>query len=235
MTDLEIAEAKKNFEAKLLELREIVSKRIDEVLKDGEFKLNIKTLTGIHEKLFHDIYLNNGHFRDFNLRIEEEILYGETIQYADFHTIPAFLQFDIRDELKKDYKSMNKDEIVSNIASFAANLWKTHPFNDGNTRTVCIFIEKYLMSMGLNVDNNVFKENGLYYRDALVKACYKNEKFGIEEDLEPLIKIYKKAIFDRSIELDDKDLDIPGLLLNLEIKRRKKSKTMSSPWIKKQK
>lgn len=33
------------------------------------------------------------------------------------------------------------------------------PFREGNTRTTALFIEKYLIFLGIKVDNTMFKEN----------------------------------------------------------------------------
>ena len=34
---------------------------------------------------------------------------------------------------------------------------KKYPFREGNTRTTALFIEKYLESLGYDVDNSMFK------------------------------------------------------------------------------
>ena len=37
-----------------------------------------------------------------------------------------------------------------------------------------LFIEKYLLSLGYDVDNTIFKEKSVYYRNALVRSNYFN-------------------------------------------------------------
>lgn len=209
---------------RLIELRKIISERmINELNNLDDFKLNNYSLTGIHERLFKGIYFNNGGFRKFNISREEPLLHNLSVDYADYHTIPINMQFIYNDELKKDYHKMNQEEVVTNIASLAAKIWRVHPFNDGNTRTTCIFVEKYLSSLGFTYNNEVFKDNAEYYRNALVKANYKNYEYGITGDLTPLINIYKKAIFNNDLELDDNDLLLPDLYIRLmqNMKKRK--------------
>lgn len=207
---------------RIIELRMIISNRMIELLNTEGFELSIRELTGIHEYLFRDIYFNNGGFRKFNISREEDILYDDSLDYPDFHVIPISLRFAINDELKVDYSKLSEEEKIKNIAAFSAKIWHVHPFNDGNTRTTSIFIQKYLKKLGYTVDNDIFKENALYYRTALVKANYQNVNYDIKPDLNPLIKFYQKVLLDNTIELDFNDLYIDGLYLKKEASKKKK-------------
>ena len=55
-----------------------------------------------------------------------------------------------------------------------------HPFGEGNTRTTAVFMIKYLHTLGFDVNNNLFAENSWYFRNALVRANYKNVPQGID-------------------------------------------------------
>ena len=59
-------------------------------------------------------------------------------------------------------KEIAKDSL-NNITKFSSNIWQVHPFQEGNTRTTAIFIQKYLISMGFKVNNELFKDNS--YKD----------------------------------------------------------------------
>lgn len=50
-------------------------------------------------------------------------------------------------------------------------------FEEGNTRTIAVFTELYLRSLGIAVDNTPFAENAEYFRDALVLANTNNPNF----------------------------------------------------------
>lgn len=208
----------------LIKYRPIVRNNMDELLKNDEFDLSIRYLTTIHEYLFKNILFNNGHFRHFNIFKEEEILKLNTIDYPDYHTIPTYLRFAINDQLKLDYSKMNMDEVIMNIAKFISELWVIHPFSDGNTRTTGLFVEKYLKSMGYNVNHDIFKENAIYFREALVRANYENEDLGIKPNYDALINFYNKVLVDSRIELDRNYLYIPELFEEKKKKEKKKRK-----------
>ena len=61
------------------------------------------------------------------------------------------------------------------------------PFREGNTRTTGIFTIKYLRMLGFNVNNELFANHSWYFRNALVRANYRNVTKGI--DLEPIFLI----------------------------------------------
>ena len=86
---------------------------------------------------------------------------------------------------------MTDSEKIDRIVKFTSNIWKVHPFGEGNTRTTAIFIQKYLISKGFNVNKDLFKDNSKFFRNALVKANYSNISKGIEED-----KTYLKMFFE---------------------------------------
>ena len=48
--------------------------------------------------------------------------------------------------------------------------------------TTAIFTQEYLISMGFKVNNEIFKDNALYFRNALVRANYTNYSKGIKAD-----------------------------------------------------
>ena len=71
--------------------------------------------------------------------------------------------------------------MVKHLKKFVSGIWQIHPFGEGNTRTVTVFMIKYLRSLGFEVDNSPFKENARYFRDALVldnaKLLKKNPEY----------------------------------------------------------
>ena len=105
--------------------------------------------------------------------------------------IEETLRYDFKEEENQKYTTMTDDEKINRLCVFVSNIWQVHPFGEGNTRTTAIFIQKYLISKGFNVNNDLFKDNSLYFRNALVKANYSNIAKGIEED-----KTYLKMFFE---------------------------------------
>ena len=86
---------------------------------------------------------------------------------------------------------MNIVEVINNITKFSSSIWQVHPFREGNTRTTALFIEKYLISLGYNVDNSLFKDKSVYFRNALVRSNYFNNYLNLKEDKTFLVKFYE--------------------------------------------
>ncbi len=94
---------------------------------------------------------------------------------------------------------MNMADVINNITNFSSNIWQIHPFREGNTRTTALFIEKYLISLGYDVDNTMFKEKSVYYRNALVRSNYFNDYLNIKQNNIFLIKFYENLSLGKKI------------------------------------
>ena len=141
----------------------------------------------------------------------EIILNKDSVAYGDSKALKESLEYDISQELEKDYKEMNMVEVINNITNFSSNIWQVHPFREGNTRTTALFIQKYLISLGYNVDNTLFKDKSIYYRNALVRSNYFNNELGIKEDNSYLIKFYENLLLGKNNNLRSEDLIVKEL------------------------
>ena len=92
------------------------------------------------------------------------------------------------------YKGLSKDAKIRHIVRFVSNLWQIHPFGEGNTRTVAVFTIQYLRSMGYKVNNDMFAFHSWYFRNALVRANYKNMNLGIDYD-SSFLEFFSKTCF----------------------------------------
>ena len=117
----------------------------------------------------------------------------------------------ISKEKDKNYKEMNIVEVINNITKFSSSIWQVHPFREGNTRTTALFIEKYLISLGNNVDNTLFKDKSVYFRNALVRSNYFNNCLKINEDSSYLIKFYENLLLGKNNNLHSEDLIVKEL------------------------
>lgn len=117
-------------------------------------------------------------------------------------------------EKDKNYKDLNIVELINNITIFSSNIWQIHPFREGNTRTIALFIEKYIISLGINLNNTLFKDNAIYYRNALVRSNYFNNYLKINEDNSFLIKFYENLLLDKNNNLQSRDLIVKELFYN---------------------
>ncbi len=185
-----------------------VSLRIVRLLNDDAFTFNYITLRAYHKFLFSgiDIGIDEkyiGAFRDYNITKDEPILGGKTVHYADHNMIEETLKYDFNEEGSHPYPVTDLNEVVKRVATFTSNIWQVHPFGNGNTRTVAVFIQKYLISKGFNVNNELFRHHSLYFRNALVKANFADYSHGIVEDDRPLIAFFENLLLGKSNTLDD--------------------------------
>ncbi len=190
---------------------DLVSTRIVQLLEEDSFELSIDYLRYIHKYLFQDVYKFAGNFREVNFSKHEKILNNDSVSYGDYKLLEQSLDYDLSLEKNKNYKEMNIVDVINNIADFSSRIWQIHPFREGNTRTVALFIEKYLISLGYDVDNTVFKEKAVYYRNALVRSNYFNNYLNIEPDNSFLIKFYENLLLGKNNNLHSRDLIIEKL------------------------
>ena len=190
---------------------DFVSMRIVELLNQADFELSVDYLKYIHKYLFQDIYEFAGEFRKIDFSKHEKILNNDSVAYGDSKTLAESLEYDISLEKDKDYNEMSIVEVIKNITDFTSNIWQVHPFREGNTRTTAVFIEKYLISLGYNVDSSLFKDKSVYFRNALVRSNYFNDYLNIKEDKSYLIKFYENLLLGKNNNLHSEDLIVKEL------------------------
>ena len=174
-----------------------VAEAIYDILHDQSFRFDIATLKSYHLRLFKNLDQNifhPGEFRTVNLTKKEPILGGESVQYQDYSLIEQSLDYDFTEESKINYLSLSQEEKISRISDFLSNIWQIHPFYEGNTRTTTVFIEKYLMSLGYQIDNDLFRDHSKEFRDALVLANYSNIPKGIQANPAKLREFFAQIL-----------------------------------------
>ena len=190
---------------------DLVSTRIVELLQIDNFELSVDYLKYIHKYLFQDVYEFAGEFRKIDFSKHEKILNNDSVAYGDCKTLNESLEYDISLEKEKNYKDMSIVEVINNITNFSSNIWQVHPFREGNTRTTALFIEKYLISLGYEVDNTLFKEKSVYFRNALVRSNYFNNYLNIKEEKSYLIKFYENLLLGKNNNLHSQELIVKEL------------------------
>ena len=190
---------------------DFVSTRIVELLQIDNFELSVDYLKYIHKYLFQDVYEFAGEFRNIDFSKHEKILNNDSVAYGDCKTLKESLEYDISLEKEKNYKDMSVVEVINNITKFSSSIWQVHPFREGNTRTTALFIEKYLISLGYEVDNTLFKDKSVYFRNALVRSNYFNNYLNIKEDNNYLVKFYENLLLGKNNNLHSQDLIIKEL------------------------
>lgn len=203
---------------------DLVSQRIVELLSRGAFYLSPEMLVQIHAYLFQDLdpaVYHPGEFKAERMVKQEEILNGDSVLYADPMTYEMSLRGAFANEAAKSYGAFSDEELKS-FCHTIAFLWQIHPFYEGNTRTVAVFSELYLNSLGFQVANDPFAKHARYYRDALVRAMYRNVPAGIFPDDSFLVSFYSAVIGQGEEEYNREELicvslfEDPSLLRNID-------------------
>lgn len=181
-----------------------VSANIAKLLNERSFAFTVAGLTAIHRRIFDGVFKFAGRIRDYNITKKEWVLRGDTVLYVSAEDLHRAIEYDLEQEKNFSYKGLSLDEVVEHIAKFVSNLWQIHPFGEGNTRTTAVFAIKYLRSIGFDVNNDLFAEHSWYFRNALVRANYRNVRKGIEPDMRFLNLFFRNLIMGEHNELKNR-------------------------------
>lgn len=181
-----------------------VAANIAKLLSEKSFSFTALEFLNIHRHLFDGVFKHAGEIRPFDITKKEWILNGDTIIYGRAADIMMALRYDIQQEKDFNYKGLSIDDTINHIVDFVALLWQNHPFREGNTRTTAVFVIKYLRSIGFKVDNDLFANNSWYFRNALVRANYRNVSKGIEPDKSFLVKFFRNFMLGERNELKNR-------------------------------
>ncbi|MTB64245.1 cell filamentation protein Fic [Streptococcus sp. zg-86] len=179
---------------------DLVALRIAELLSRRGFSFSPGTLLSIHKELFQDIFPDEipvGTFRRTNISKKEYVLGSDSVVYADYTMIEATLDYDFTQEKKFAYQGLTKEEIVAHIQQFISGIWQIHPFREGNTRAVIVFLIQYLREFGFDVDNEPFQKNARFFRDALVLD---NAKM-LQKNSQPLTQFFENLLLNGQNDL----------------------------------
>ena len=185
-----------------------VSANITKLLNEQTFSFSPSGLAAIHGRIFESVFKFAGTFRDCNISKKEWVLRGESVLYVSFSEIKRALQHDFDNEKEFSYKNLDHSEMIRHFAKFISGIWQIHPFREGNTRTTAVFAIKYLRAMGFTVSNDLFAEHSWYFRNALVRANYRNYARSIEPEFEHLEKFFRNLLLGETNELKNRYLVI---------------------------
>ena len=199
---------RKEIEEERTEEADKVSARITELLQEQTFNFSPTQLTSIHRRLFEGIYKFAGLIRDYNITKREWVLRGETVFYASADTISETLKYDMEQERNYSYEGKSIDEAISHLTRFCANLWQIHAFGEGNTRSMAVFMIKYLQTLGFKTTNDLFATNSWYFRNALVRANYSNLQEGITETTVFLERFFRNMLLGETTPLRNREMHL---------------------------
>ena len=183
-----------------------VSANIAKIINERSFSFSAAGLISIHRNIFSGVFKHAGELRTYDITKKEWVLRGDTVLYGRWQDLRMALEYDIDREKKFDYKGLSMEEVIEHLSRFVSDIWQTHPFREGNTRTTAVFTIKYLQSIGFKVNNRQFEEHSWYFRNALVRANYKNVAKGISQDSHFLELFFRNLLMGENNELKNRYL-----------------------------
>lgn len=171
------------------------SMRISNIIENPpKGKFDFKHLCYMHYYIFQDIYEWAGQPRIINIIKPEPALGNISIEYSEFQDIKKDTTSVLSQMRAFNWNKISLQEKPVYISKLMAELWKVHPFREGNTRTILTFFGQYAESRGMMLDMDLFADNSAYTRTALVAASAVFKDIGDKSKPEYLIKIVKDSL-----------------------------------------
>ena len=171
-----------------------VSANIAKILASKTFAFNTNGYVSLHRRIFEGVFKHAGEIRQYDISKKEWVLEGESVNYLNWEDLRRALDWDIEQEKNFSYKGLTDDEKIEHIAKFISGIWQIHAFREGNTRTTAIFTIQYLRSLGYEVNNEMFAKHSWYFRNALVRANYRNIQKGIDYSPIYLVRFFRNLL-----------------------------------------
>lgn len=185
-----------------------VSVNIAKILASKTFAFNTNGYVSLHRRIFEGVFKHAGEIRQYDISKKEWVLEGDSVNYLNWEDLRKALDWDIEQEKNFSYKGLTDDEKIEHIAKFISGIWQIHAFREGNTRTTAIFTIQYLRSLGYEVNNEMFAKHSWYFRNALVRANYRNIQKGIDYSPIYLVRFFRNLLLKDSWVLKNRYLHI---------------------------
>ena len=163
---------------------EVSIRRLYEINQDtvpGDY--DFKHLQKYHEYMFGDLYDWAGKVRTFGVMKSEEVLNGASVPYEEPLMIVPIVRNALSEFNSIDFSSKNIDEKTNIFCDTLATVWKAHPFNEGNTRSITKFMCDAAKYNGFEMDYELFKDKHDFFRKALVVY-----QFGVKDHMKRIVK-----------------------------------------------
>ena len=185
-----------------------VSANITKILSSKTFDFSTNGLVSLHRRIFEGVFKHAGKVRDYDITKKEWVLEGDTVNYLNFEDLRRAINYDLEQERSFSYKGISQDAMITHISRFVSGLWQIHAFGEGNTRTTAVFTILYLRHIGFKVSNDMFALHSWYFRNALVRANYKNAVKGIDYSPVYLERFFRNLLFGEKWDLRNRYLHI---------------------------
>ena len=185
-----------------------VSVNITKILSTKTLDFSTKGYIALHRRIFEGVFKHAGQIRKYDITKKEWVLNGDTVNYLNWEDLRRALDYDIEQERNFTYKGISSDELISHISRFISDIWQIHAFREGNTRTTAVFAIMYLRDLGFNVANDMFEKHSWYFRNALVRANYRNALKGVDYNPIYLERFFRNLLLGEQWDLRNRYLHI---------------------------
>ena len=184
------------------------SKNIKRILSVRTCDFSTNGYISLHRRIFEGVMKHAGELSKYDITKREWVLEGDTVSYLNWEDLRRAVDYDIQQERDFSYKGISNDELVAHVAKFVSGLWQIHAFGEGNIRTTAVFTIQYLRSLGFNVENDLFAKHSWYFRNALVRANYKNAIKGIDYSPVFLERFFRNLLLGEQWDLRNRYMHI---------------------------
>ena len=185
-----------------------VSANITKILSSASLDFSSQGIIALHRRIFEGVFKHAGKIRDYDITKKEWVLENDTVHYLNWEDLRRALDYDIEQERSFSYKGLTKDNLISHITQFVSGIWQIHAFCEGNTRTTAVFTILYLRDIGFQVNNDMFANHSWYFRNALVRANYRNAVKGIDYTPLYLERFFRNLLLGEQWDLRNRYLHI---------------------------
>lgn len=182
--------------------KQVTVLKIDELKNEKIKDFSIESYKNIHKELFIDIYpesIISGQFRQVDMAKPEQLLNGESVNYVTHSKIEEYAQNALTGISQLDVS--NTKAASKNLAIGATALFWVHPFREGNTRTLSVFLSQVANKNNLTLDLERLNENG-DFRDHLVRS-YSGDSSKLEKVLENAITIKNSDTYKGTLSMQN--------------------------------
>lgn len=131
---------------------------------------SVFSIFDIHKTLFEKVYSWAGEKRSINIYKQEEVLAGLSVEYSKEEKIEADLRKIDKEYSKINWEYLSKEKKIEKVVKISSAVWQVHPFREGNTRTISVFIFFLMKKLNLDLNNQFLAEHAKFFRNALVLA-----------------------------------------------------------------
>lgn len=185
-----------------------VSVNIARILSSQTLDFSAGGYISVHRRVFEGVFRHAGKLRNYDITKREWVLDGDTVNYLNWEDLHRAIDYDIAQEKAFSYVGISPDAMVEHIARFVSGLWQIHAFCEGNTRATAVFAILYLRSIGFKVNNELFARHSWYFRNALVRANYRNAVQGIDYTPVYLERFFRNLLLGDQWDLRNRYLHI---------------------------